>query len=224
MLKIFTSPTKYFETEFANIRLKSIGMVYGGLVLVNIVLAFVASLITGQGVVVAFLSSVLAGVITPVLYPVVFGAIAKLLFSKDNPAFTFRDGVKVAVSSLLITQVVGVLVSLVTVVLAVISRGVVANATNSILLDETTAAGAAGAVALVGIFALVVSCLSLIGAAWAFVVSVIGLMKVAKANTGMALVSAILTVIAMFIVGLVVGVVVGLLTIPFAAATSLTRL
>jgi hypothetical protein len=224
MLKIFTSPAKYFETEFANIRLNKLGMVYGGLILVNIVLAFVASLITGQGFVFAFLSSVLAGLISPVLYPVVFGGIAKLLFSKDNPAFTFRDGVKVAVSSLMITQVVGVLVSLVTVVLAVVSRGVISNATNTIMLDEANAAGAAGAVALVGIFGLVVACLSLIGTVWSFVVSVIGLIKVAKANTGMALVSAILTVIAMFIVGLVVGVIVGLLTIPFAAASSLTSL
>jgi hypothetical protein len=66
--------------------------------------------------------------------------------------------------------------------------------------------------------------LSLIGTVWSFVVSVIGLIKVAKANTGMALVSAILTVIAMFIVGLVVGVIVGLFTIPFAAANSLTSL
>ncbi len=224
MLKIFTSPAKYFETEFVNIRLNKLGMVYGGLILVNIVLAFVASLITGQGFVFALLSSVLAGLISPVLYPVVFGGIAKLLFSKDNPAFTFRDGVKVAVSSLMITQVVGVLVSLVTVVLAVVSRGVISNATNTIMLDEANAAGAAGAVALVGIFGLVVACLSLIGTVWSFVVSVIGLIKVAKANTGMALVSAILTVIAMFIVGLVVGVIVGLFTIPFAAANSLTSL
>ncbi len=224
MLKIFTNPTQYFEEEFANVRLKNISVVYAGLVLVNVVLAFVASLITGQGFVVALLGSVVAGIISPILYPVVFGGVAKLLFSNDNPSFTFRDGAKVAVSSLIITQTVGVIASLVTVLVAIVSRGVIDNANSSLLLNDATAASAAGGVAIVGIIVLVISCVSFIGSVWGFVVSIIGLTKVAKSNTGMALVSAILTVIAMAVVGFVVTAIVAVISIPFGVASGLNSL
>jgi len=221
LFEVFYKPSQFYAKRYGSLSLTTLGIVYVAFFTIFAILAVAASAAAGGDVLTALLTFTLNRLLPFFFFAGVVAVVSKLIIGSKNKQFSFKDGLKVFLTSYVVSNTISIFTEVLSLGLIVASGDFINQATvleNAENVDPGQLQALAGQGIAFGGLGLLLFCVAMIGLLWSAYVMFRGFKVVGKTDTATALITTVLSYLTSLCAGFVIGFIAGALGFATAAA------